>query len=261
MNNPMSKLIIGTANFGSQYGLKNNSVKLSKNNLLKIINHADNIGINTFDTAQEYGDSEVQLGRVLKKYSEIITKIALSPGAVYKKNTVIRSIEKSLERLKTDKLKCILLHRPEVLMDRYCFDILEELTYLKQKGIVNQVGVSIYGSETLEEIIKVFKPDVLQVPFNIFDQRFCLSGWSKRMKQLSTEIHVRSVFLQGLLLMKSSAIPLKFKSKWPGVFKDWFNYQNSLGCEPDEIALGFCLQQPWIDKIVVGIDNSNQLQD
>ena len=167
MNKTLSKLIIGTANFGARYGLKNNSSKLSQGQLLKIINIANNFGINKFDTAQEYGNSEIQLGKYLNKNSEIITKIALLPEVVFKKNTIKYSIEKSLKKLNTDKLKGILLHRPEVLKDKYCFDILEELACLKEKGIVDQVGVSIYSPEILVDIIKVLKPDIVQVPFNI----------------------------------------------------------------------------------------------
>ena len=228
--------------------------------MIKIINFSSKVGITTFDTAQAYGVSEARLGNLLKPKSQIVTKIGVFDEKKFQKNMVKSAALKSLELLNVKSLEGILLHRPELLTGNYGPQILNDLVNLKEQGYVKKIGFSIYTPEILEDIVKIFTPDIVQAPFNIFDQRFFKSGWAQRLKSIGTEIHVRSVFLQGLLLMKAGELPLKFKSTWPELFERWFAYQSLVGENADTISLGYCLQQPWIDKIIVGVDNIEQIE-
>lgn len=260
MVNFVSKLALGTANFGSDYGLANLEGKLSYSNLRDLISIAKKAGILTVDTAQAYGDSEKRLGSLLETENKIITKIGIELKESYQTNSLGVQFHKSLQLLNRDKIYGLLLHRPDVLFGKYGAAIIDELNLLKEKGLVHKIGVSIYEPNILDEIMKIISIDIVQVPFNIFDQSILLSGWSDRLKKHNVEIHARSVFLQGLLLMEQQNLPKLFQQNWPYLFENWFDFQKSVNANADEIALGFALKQPWIDKVVVGVDNVKQLK-
>lgn len=260
MTNEVSRLALGTANFGLDYGINNAAGKLSDHQICLIIQHCSDVGIVTFDTAQAYGDSERRLGKLLDPRSRIITKVGVGPAKNYKKNEVSRAVQESIQTLNVQNVHAVLLHRPELLLGSGGANILKELKILKENNKIDKIGVSIYSPEVLEVIIKYFEPDIVQAPFNIFDQRLYTSGWAGRLKSMGTEIHVRSAFLQGLLLMNDHELPAWFYSRWPKLFDGWFAYQSELGKGADEIALGYCLQQTWADKVVIGVDNVDQLK-
>ena len=94
-----------------------------------------------------------------------------------------------------------------------------------EQDIVSKVGISIYSPEILEAVSKIFCMDIVQAPFNIFDQQILSSGWSDKLKQNGVEIHTRSVFLQGLLLMKRSSLPDYFIKHWPAHFDTWYKFE------------------------------------
>jgi len=259
MNSLYSKLALGTANFGLNYGLANPSGRLSDAELEKIIKVSEGAGINLVDTAQAYGDSELRLGAVLKTDTQVITKIGEGLTKNYSTNSLCSLVEESMQRLKRTKLHGLLLHRPEILLGVHGTKILSELNHLKEKGLVNKVGISIYAPDILAKLTKFIDLDIVQAPFNLFDQRIASSGWAEQLKEKGTEIHIRSVFLQGLLLIKRQELPTWFKLNWPQLFNDWFELQNQTSVNADEIALNFALKQPWIDKVVIGVDNAQQL--
>ena len=102
--------------------------------------------------------------------------------------------------------------------------------------------------------------DIVQVPFNIFDQRILSSGWAGKLVDNDTEIHTRSVFLQGLLLMEEANLPPYFTRNWPELFNSWYRFLENSHVDALTNALGFALKQPWINKIVVGVDTVSQLK-
>ena len=259
MNNFRSKLAIGSANFGLSYGIGNKNGKLVKDELTKILNLAEASGINTIDTAQAYGDSELRLSSLLKSKFEVITKIGVNLDKRHSNNKIIALAAESLDRLALHRLGAVLLHRPELLLGPDGPGIAVELNKLKEMGLAEKIGVSIYSSDILAEASKLLKLDVVQVPFNVFDQRILKTGWNEKLKEKGTEIHTRSTFLQGLLLMKQAEIPRHFSKNWAPLFEQWFDFQRKTGAAADEIALDFALQQPWIDKIVVGVDSALHL--
>ena len=259
MHNFKSKLVLGSANFGLGYGIKNKDGRLAGGELLNILNLAKSAGICTIDTAQAYGDSEQRLGSLHKHEFQLITKIGAGLDASFGKNKINSLVRESLDRLSLDRLYAVLLHRTELLLGPDGTKIASELNALKELGIVEKIGVSIYSPDILGEVSGLLKLDIVQLPFNVFDQRIVKSGWSERLKEMGTEIHTRSTFLQGLLLMKQSELPRYFSKNWTALFDEWFDFQEESGAQADEIALDFALQQSWIDKIVVGIDSALQL--
>ena len=254
-----SRLVLGSANFGLNYGLANDRGKLSNKELRQIIKVAEMAGVDTVDTAQAYGDSEPRLGSVLKSHFKIVTKIDVGLSNIYCENSIHNLVSKSLKRLEVSHLYGVLLHRPELLLGVDGTKIVSELRVLKEKGLIKKIGISIYSPNILNEILKLTDLDIIQAPFNVFDQRILSSGWSKRLKERGTEIHIRSVFLQGLLLMQRQDLHQWFEINWPQLFDSWYEFQELASITADEVTLGLALQQPWIDKIVVGVDSAQQL--
>lgn len=261
MNNTTSKLALGSANFGLDYGVANNFGRISESELSKILLFAQESRIDVIDTAQAYGDSETRIGSLCNgNQFNFVTKI----GAEFTNQTldhdVINCVNECCSRLNQPRLYAVMLHRPEVLLGNQGNVVARELQILKEQGIISKVGVSIYSPAILTAISSVLAVDIVQVPFNLFDQQILSSGWSEELKSNGVEIHTRSVFLQGLLLMPQSDLPNYFMKYWPDQFNAWYEFLNDNKVDALEVALKFALKQDWIDRIVVGVDSALQLK-
>ena len=220
-----TKLALGSANFGLDYGLTNKGGKISKSQFEQILLEAELAGIQIIDTAQAYGDSETRIGSLCNgDRFKIVTKIGVGLEKGYIPNSITKLVRQSCNRLNQSCLYAVLLHRPELLLSDYRAIIIDELQKLKIQKKVSKIGVSIYSPNILNEITKFIDLDIVQAPFNIFDQRILSSGWAEKLVNNNTEIHTRSVFLQGLLLMKQANLPKYFSSHWPELFKSWYEF-------------------------------------
>ena len=260
MNKTTSKLALGSANFGLDYGVANNSGKISEGELAEILLFAQKSCIEIIDTAQAYGDSEARIGSLCNDTQfKYVTKIGFDFANGSRDHNVTHSVKQSCGRLNQSRLYAVMLHRPEVLLGDRGKEVVRELYMLKEQGYVSKVGVSIYSPEILTAISRVIQLDIVQVPFNLFDQQILSSGWSNKLKNNGVEIHTRSVFLQGLLLMQRSSLPAYFTNYWLAHFDAWYEFLDYNRAIALEVALKFALQQDWIDKIVVGVDCVSQL--
>lgn len=261
MNSRASKLVLGSANFGLDYGLTNEAGRISKFELKKILYEAKLAKIKLIDTAQAYGDSEARIGSLCSDGCfDIVTKINIGLEKDFFANSVSNLVKQSCERLNKSQLYAVMLHNPEVLLAGFGGQIIEELQNLKAQNIVSKVGVSIYSPTILEEILTLLKLDIVQVPFNIFDQKILSSGWAEKLKDHGTEVHARSVFLQGLLLMQRSSLHSYFENNWPSLFDLWYEFMKTNGYDAATVALNFVLKQELIDKVVVGVNSAAQLR-
>ena len=261
MTKTISKLALGSANFGLDYGVANNFGRISECALADILSFAQGACIKVIDTAQAYGDSEARIGSLCDDNQfNFVTKIGAEFKNQYLDYNVINSVKESCIRLNQSRLYAVMLHRPEVLLSNQGSEVIRELNILKEQGTISKVGVSIYSPEILTAISSFFKVDIVQVPFNVFDRQILSSGWSDKLKSNGVEVHTRSVFLQGLLLMQKSSLPHYFIKHWPALFDAWYKFLNYSRANPLEVALKFALQQDWIDKIVVGVDSVSQLK-
>ena len=172
---------------------------------------------------------------------------------------VLEQTMSSLKRLKTDKLHDLLLHRPAQLLGTNGEKIYKSILKLKEQGMVDQIGVSVYGPDELSELIKRFDFDVIQAPMNIFDRRMEHTGMLKHLKKKGVTIHIRSAFLQGLLLMPSEKIPVYF-APWAPLIKQYHQWLNQQSLSPLQACLSYLNQHSDIDKIIVGVDNIWQLK-
>ena len=253
------KIGIGTVQFGLPYGIANFGELVTVGAIRDVLNMASSAGILTLDTAIAYGDSEHNLGSVGVEKFEVITKLPSLPKDISSVDEfVINQVNQSLMRLKIDSLAGLLLHKPADLNTQFGANLYAALIDCKKRGLVRKIGVSIYSPLELPPIINRYELDIVQAPFNIIDQRLHSTGLLKQLQKLKIEIHARSVFLQGLLLMPSEAIPDRFK-KWQSLFDQWYSWLHDCNMTPLQGAIAFTNQFPSINKIIVGVQNKQQL--
>ena len=152
----------------------------------------------------------------------------------------------------------MLLHNSDDIFSGDSKNIINELEDLKSLGYIKKIGFSAYNKNQINRALTFFKPDIVQLPFNVFDQNLLHDGTLDFLKSLNIEIHARSSFLQGLLIMDSNKIPTYF-NKWGVYFKKWHHYCSSINSSPKSVALTFSAAQKLIDKVIVGIENKSQL--
>jgi aryl-alcohol dehydrogenase-like predicted oxidoreductase len=253
----MDRLALGTAQFGMAYGIANSSGQVSLNCVQEILALARANRINTIDTAIAYGESESALGATGAGGFRVITKLPHLPeGTADLNDWIYRQVADSLQRLQVDSVYGLLLHRSWQLADGRVRKSLEQL---KEDGVVKKIGVSIYSPDELDALSSLGAIDLVQAPFNLVDRRLSTSGWLARLHDSGVEIHSRSAFLQGLLLMPEKAIPERF-SPWKALWRNWHNWISSMDITAIQACLGYVLSFPKIDRIVVGVDSLDQLR-
>ncbi|TQI70408.1 aryl-alcohol dehydrogenase-like predicted oxidoreductase [Gramella sp. Hel_I_59] len=240
------KLGLGTVQFGLSYGISNNSGKTSEKEVQKILNFAETNNINILDSASAYGNAEEVLGTCDLGRFKIVSKFLPASLGI----TVDAQLANSLRNLKTETLYGYLAHRPMNLLDYP--NEWEELQALKATGKVKKVGFSLNDPGEIEKLLKNgFIPDLVQVPYNYFDRRF--ETVILKLKSKGCEIHTRSAFLQGLFFMNPHSLNNYFNSIKPNLIK----LQNVDGLGGS--LLNFVLKQPFIDKVIIGVENCHQL--
>ncbi len=247
------KILIGTANFGKEYGLKKKKIKV--NELKKIVRFSNLQGIKFMDTAQNY-DNESRLEKLNLKKWNIITKLN------YNDNQDKDYLKKFKKKLKIKKIYGILIHlsKTEEILKKRNKIFYKELIKLKKEKIVKKVGFSIYTIKDLTLVLSNFKVDIIQCPINIFDKRFEKSGLLKKVKEKNIELHARSIFLQGLLLQNTKNIPKQFNN-YKNLFKKWDSYLQKQKVNKLEACLYYVSKIKEIDKIIIGVDNFDQFKN
>lgn len=253
------KLALGTVQFGLPYGIANQSGQVRRDEASQILALARERGIDTLDTAIAYGESERCLGEIGTQGFKVITKLpALPDGVTDIAAWVNDHVQNSLLRLKVKSVYGLLLHRSEQLLGSAAQPMLRALERLKADGIVQKFGVSIYAPHELDAVTQACAIDLVQAPLNLIDRRLATSGWLQRLHDQGVEVHARSVFLQGLLLMPRMAIPEKF-TPWTDIFDRWHTWLEENEIAAVEACLAFVGSRT--ERVVVGVDNRFQLQE
>lgn len=256
------KIALGTAQFGMDYGISNLRGQTSFDEVKKIIEFSKNIGIKKIDTAKNYGETEKIIGEVGIKDFKIITKLPkISSNELNPILFVNNQIQDSMTKMKISKIDTLLLHNAKDLLSGNGKKIYDKILELKKEGVINKFGISIYEKEEIELLNKNFNFDVIQIPLNIFDTRLIKMGYLKELKKQGIEIHARSIFLQGLLLMKKNNLPSKFL-KWEKVWNEWFTwFRKNPNISQMELCLSYALSVQEIDTLIIGVNNFQQLNE
>lgn len=260
----MAKLCLGTAQLGMQYGINNKVGKLDKSTVFEILDSAVDNGIEMIDTASIYGDAEVLLGEYFATHVKstqsikVISKqchsvAGLSANEIEK--CMQNELRQSLMRLGRKYLNGYLLHS---YRESDNMDTLRVLQRLKEKGLVEKIGVSVYEVDEAEHAIENGNIDYLQMPYSIFDQRGITEGVFQKARDRGITIFTRSAFLQGLLTMSEEEIPAYLKGIIPYVKRlegILLEYQ----VERKQAVLQFVFFEDLIDYMVFGIETKGQL--
>lgn len=247
------KLALGTVQFGVPYGINNTNGIPTEFELIQILDFAANSGINILDTAFAYGNSEERIGELATNNRfNIISKFSTTSN----KLDFEINLQNSLSKLQIKSIYGYLAHSADNLIQYP--QVWNWLTEAKEKGKVNKIGFSIYTPVELEELLSLkMIPDIVQVPYSLLDRSF-ENNFSK-LKEYKCEIHVRSIFLQGLYLLNPHKLPQNLK-EFNKVLLELNKLCNNYKITVYELALNFVHSNPNIDKIVIGIDNLNQLK-
>jgi aryl-alcohol dehydrogenase-like predicted oxidoreductase len=259
----MSKISLGTVQFGVDYGISSINGEVTPKEVKNILSYAHLQDIDLLDTAPAYGNSEKILGEVSIQKFKVVTKtrhfdkpeINIDDIALMKKDFF-----NSLKDLKQDRVYGMLVHNADDLLKPGCEKLFDQLQELKQAEKIMKIGVSVYDYSQLQSIFDNFDIDLVQLPFNILDRRMIDSGMLATLKRKGIEVHARSVFLQGLLLMSEKNRPDKF-NRWHGLWKVWHEWLNDNQISALEGAVRHAISMPEISKVLVGVDNVDQLKE
>jgi hypothetical protein len=257
----VSKLALGTVQFGLSYGVANQQGQTTEEQARAIVDRAYRAGITTLDTAIAYGTSEQALGRLKLDQFDIVTKLPAMPDDCKDvAGWVSNQLDESLARLNVPKVNGLLLHRPAQLLEERGAELFRALEAQRNDGRVKRIGISIYAPVELDQLCTRYHFDLIQAPFNIMDDRLVESGWLDKLSDCGTELHVRSVFMQGLLLMTEETRPKGF-DRWAPRWVAWRSWLDDVGLTPLQACLRYALAVPQIEKVVVGVDSLPQLVD
>lgn len=255
----MTNLMLGTAQFGMTYGLTNKVGRIDDSDLQKLLAEAIAGGVSGFDTAADYGDAEARLGRLIgdPEAMRVTSKFRLPADGT--EPTRAGLIDASLELLRSPTLHGLLLHRVDDLDDPRMQTAIGILREARSEGLVQHVGVSIYDGDDLRLAVSRWPDlDMLQIPGSIVDQRLLADPLLRSLHEAGTEIHVRSAYLQGVLLADVHHLPARFSAIAPAI-EALQELADRVGASRAAIALAFLRHNPIVDAVVVGVTTSSEL--
>lgn len=248
------KLILGTVQFGVEYGINNTSGKPTSGQVFEILNHAWNHGISLLDTADAYGNATGLIGSYLFENPN-----TFRVNTKFKKNSskISDQCKSSLTGLNIDKIHTYFFHSVADFLNSK--ELLVDLIEIKSKGFIEKIGISIYSNDEFLAAIHSAEIDVIQLPFNLLDNYSQRGNYLRLAKAMGKEIQVRSIFLQGLFFKPLNHLPKSLMD-----LHDSLLIVKEISAEfrlpIDLIALNYALQQPEIDHVIIGIDNLHQLK-
>ena len=252
----MSKIILGTVQMGLEYGINNNLGRISFEESQQILLKAFLSGIKTLDTAEAYGNAHKVIGEFHRNNPnnkfQIVTKVPHHIDA----NIIEEKVKKYLEELEVNCLEVLMFHS----FDSFKLSQrgIDSLIELKSKGLIKNIGVSVYTNNQLEYLLDKDSITVVQLPFNLLDNYTIRGNLIEQLKNKGKIIHSRSAFLQGLFFKKTSDENIIVK-KLNSELKILNQIILKLGCSMEELALSYCLHQNSIDNVIIGVDSLDHL--
>jgi len=253
----LSKLSFGTVQLGLDYGISNTEGKPTQNTADEIISYLVEDGINCFDTAVAYGNSEEVLGHALNAQSDV-NLISKVKSDLFKTN-LEKTVISSLKRLQSNKLFSLLLHDSE-LLSNWNEEYTKIVTLLQKKGLIDYFGVSIYTSEEFDVAIQNPSIRIIQIPFNLFDQRAVNDEWFKKAKEANKLIFIRSIFLQGLFFMNTNELTGNLVEA-TRYLEEMHNIRTSLNLSIAEFTMAYVDSVASDAVILFGCDTLDQAKE
>jgi aryl-alcohol dehydrogenase-like predicted oxidoreductase len=257
------RLALGTVQFGADYGVSNQEGRVSTRTVGEILTAAREEGVDLLDTAHLYGDAEAVLGAALTASAmvRIVTKTPRFDGAGPDGPRRLQdAFSMSLARLGRKAVHGLLFHHAPDLLGEDGDRLWSAASELRERGLVTALGVSVYAPEDASRILERFPVELVQLPLNVLDRRFVETGVLDALVAAGAEVHVRSAFLQGLLLMDPSETPRHF-TPIRALLGRYHAARTAAGLSPVEAALGFLRGIPGIQRVVVGVTRPAELRE
>ena len=256
----MNSLILGTANFGGSYGISSQN-KIATESIEQILNVAQQNGINHFDTAKSYGEAEIILGKFLNKSQplHIDSKIALPECESV--DSIVNAVHESLSNLGIAKLNTLYLHNAELLSGNNSLIIKQGMEKVLDLGLADNLGVSVYTLKQLKEAKAVFPLlSTFQILENICDRRLIHLKELINFTNRGNVVNIRSVFLQGLLLMHLKNLPAKFQEATKSI-ENLNKYASENSVSVLDLCIAYVRKIPWVGSYLVGVESTSQLRE
>lgn len=262
---PVARLGLGTVQFGLNYGISNSGGQTSSAAVRDILESARRSGIELLDTAPTYGNSEDVLG-ASKLVAEAFRVVTKTP--VYHADTItdhdasvlVENCQASSSRLGVAALYGLLVHHVDNLFRPGGDKLVAAMEALRVDGLVTKIGASVYDARQIDRLLEVMRPDVVQLPINLLDQRLLHSGHLDKLKRAGVEIHARSLFLQGLLLLPLDRLP-RFAHAAQAPLLALDRQISELKVSRLHACLAFGLSLPQIDNVIVGVTTVSELDE
>ena len=247
------KIALGTVQWGLDYGISNTHGIPSDEVLNSIFALANKAGINMFDTAAQYGEAEKRVGQFSNLEHKIVTKI----GDFSTNKCLNQHLDSSFNHLQRQNIYGCLFHDVDELINNT--DLWRELLVYKEEGRINKIGYSLYEPQELFDLLEAgLHPDIVQLPYSILDRKF--EPYFDLLKNKGVEIHVRSVFLQGLYFKNPEQLSNKL-SILKSVLSELQNISKQNNLDISELCLDFIRQNCKIDYAVIGVESEDQLRE
>jgi len=253
MPDPVRRLGLGTVQFGQAYGVSNTIGQVPLAEVQAMLGRAAGEGVAVLDTAANYGQAEEVLAQCDTRAFRIVSKtVSVKTGVA----AVIARARRSVQSL--GRVDVLLVHAVADLLGPHGDELWRALRDLKERGTVGAIGISAYVADDPAALARRFRPDVMQLPFSLLDQRLLQDGSLARLKDLNVEVHARSLFLQGLLFMET--VPEKLRAATP-LLSCVRQQIAAAHTTPLAAALGFVLSRPEVDVAVVGATSCHELDE
>lgn len=251
------KLILGTVQFGINYGINNSIGMPSENDVNAILACAYNSGIRTLDTAAAYGLAENRIGN----FHELNANQKFTVNTKFSKDssvTWLQSLINSIHSMKLEQIDTIMFHSFESYLNNK--PDLKEIYATGVSKYFKRIGVSVYTNEEMEALVNDELVSVVQLPFNLLDNHLKRNIIVEKLREQKKEIHTRSCFLQGLFFLNEDKIPEKLAAVKPFLNKlKQIAVENKI--EMGHLALQYALSKSYIDKVLIGVDTVTQLEN
>lgn len=262
-----SQLALGTVQLGMPYGISNTSGAPAPDESFRMLQYAAEAGINTFDTARQYGNAEEVLAGYLSRATlpaRVVSKFKISAAhaanleAAWKEAE--QSVRESLRVLNIPKLPVCLLHKGIEPMEDLMKVVPEILRRLKEEELIDIGGISAFYPEDVAYFLEEEEVEATQVPMNVLDQRLITNGHLVRLQQHNKLVFVRSVFLQGLFFMQDDQLKGDLRKAAPHL-QQLRRLAAEAGMSIAQLAFSFIRDQPAVNSIVIGAVNTAQIAE
>jgi aryl-alcohol dehydrogenase-like predicted oxidoreductase len=259
----LARLALGTVQFGLPYGMLRPATRVADGEVAAILGRAWEAGVDLLDTAAAYGDAERVIGALCapwERFSIVSKTLPLNLPRIDRKDIdrVMARVRESLRLLRIDCLDGLLVHSFDDLTVPGGEDLLAALLELKSEGIVRRLGVSIYDPGSLKALLHL-PLDLVQLPCNVFDQRFEQAGLIDELAARGVEVHARSVYLQGLLLKDVAHIPPHLATASENVTR-FHEAAAAAELSPAAAALAYVIKLAGVARVIVGVDSLAMLE-